>query len=51
MNYISIRNNETIPISSIPELDYSSFLELNVFSLMKSCRISLCKLFWIPPCW
>lgn len=35
MSYISIRNNETIPLSSIPELDYSSFLELNVYSLIK----------------
>jgi len=36
MNYISIRNNETIPLSAIPELDYSSFLELNVFFLLKN---------------
>ena len=36
MNYISIKNNQTIPISSIPELEYSLFLEQNVFSLMKS---------------
>lgn len=36
MNYISIRNNETIPLSSIPQLDYSAFLELNVFSLIRS---------------
>jgi Ni,Fe-hydrogenase III large subunit/NADH:ubiquinone oxidoreductase subunit C len=36
MNYISIKNNQTIPVSSIPVLDYASFLELNVFSLMKN---------------
>ncbi len=36
MSYITVRNNETIPISSIPELDYSVFLELNVFSLIKA---------------
>lgn len=36
MSYISIKNNQTIPISSIPELEYSSFLEQNVFSLIKS---------------
>ncbi|MBI5373470.1 MAG: NADH dehydrogenase subunit [Sphingobacteriales bacterium] len=35
MNYISIRNNETIPLSAIPELPYAAFLELNVFSLLK----------------
>ncbi len=35
MSYITVRNNETIPISSIPELDYSVFLELNIFSLIK----------------
>jgi len=33
MSYISIRNNETIPVSSIPELDYPGFLELNVLTL------------------
>jgi Ni,Fe-hydrogenase III large subunit len=36
MNYISIKNNQTIPISSIPELEYLSFLEQNVFTLIKS---------------
>jgi len=36
MDYISIKNNQTIPISSVPELEYSSFLEQNVFSLIKS---------------
>lgn len=36
MNYASIKNNQTIPVASIPEVDYSSFLEQNVFSLMKS---------------
>jgi len=36
MSYIIVRNNETIPISSIPELDYPSFLELNVSSLIKA---------------
>jgi Ni,Fe-hydrogenase III large subunit/NADH:ubiquinone oxidoreductase subunit C len=36
MNYITLRNNETIHLTSIPELDYPSFLEVNVFSLLKS---------------
>lgn len=36
MSYITVRNNETIRISAIPELDYSAFLELNVFTLLKN---------------
>ncbi|HSN08210.1 MAG TPA: NADH-quinone oxidoreductase subunit C, partial [Hanamia sp.] len=36
MKSASIKNNQTIPLASIPELEYSTFLELNVFSLMKS---------------
>jgi Ni,Fe-hydrogenase III large subunit len=36
MNYISIRNNETIPLSSIPEVGYNLFLNQNVFELMNS---------------
>jgi Ni,Fe-hydrogenase III large subunit len=34
MDYISLRNNGCIPLSSIPELDYDRFLDLNVFELM-----------------
>lgn len=30
MNYTEIKNNQTIPLSSIPELDYSLFMETNV---------------------
>jgi Ni,Fe-hydrogenase III large subunit len=36
MKPLTIKNNQTIPISDIPKLDYTSFLELNVFSLIKS---------------
>lgn len=36
MKSVSIKNNQTIALASIPELEYSTFLELNVFSLMKS---------------
>ncbi|MEP7111049.1 MAG: hypothetical protein ABI760_23840 [Ferruginibacter sp.] len=36
MNYISIKNNQAVPIASIPELEYDLFLELNVFHLMKT---------------
>ena len=36
MSYITVRNNETIRISAVPELNYSAFLELNVFTLIKN---------------
>lgn len=36
MNYVTVFNNQTLPISSIPELDYSSFLQQNVFHLIKA---------------
>ncbi|HEX7457771.1 MAG TPA: hypothetical protein VF301_04980, partial [Ginsengibacter sp.] len=48
MNYISLKNNQTIPISSIPELDYSSFLELNVFSLIKGAGRHCVNYFGFP---
>ena len=35
MNYISIRNNETIPLASIPVIGYDSFLQQNTSELMK----------------
>jgi hypothetical protein len=35
MSHISIKNNQTIPIHEIPELEYHLFLELNVFTLLK----------------
>lgn len=34
MNYISIKNNESIPLATIPELEYDTFLASNVFDLM-----------------
>jgi Ni,Fe-hydrogenase III large subunit len=34
MSYVSIINNETIPLTNIPELPYDLFLEQNVFTLM-----------------
>jgi Ni,Fe-hydrogenase III large subunit len=34
MDYINIKNNGTIPLSSIPELEYDRFLSSNVFELM-----------------
>lgn len=48
MDYISIRNNETIPVSSIPELDYPAFMELNVFSLLKSAASHCVNYFGFP---
>lgn len=48
MNYISIKNNQTIPFSSIPELEYSLFLEENVSSLMKSAGSHCVNYFGFP---
>ena len=48
MDYISIRNNETIPVSSIPELDYPAFMELNVFSLQKSAASHCVNYYGFP---
>ena len=48
MNYTGIRNNETIPISTIPELDYSSFLELNVFTLLNTAGSHCVSYFGFP---
>ncbi|HEY8661539.1 MAG TPA: NADH-quinone oxidoreductase subunit C [Hanamia sp.] len=36
MNYISLKNNQTVPLSTIPELEYTAFLELNISSLIKN---------------
>lgn len=30
MNYITISNNNTIPISDIPEINYDSFFDTNI---------------------
>ena len=48
MNYISLKNNQTIPISSIPELDYSLFLEENIFSLIKGAGSHCVNYFGFP---
>jgi Ni,Fe-hydrogenase III large subunit len=48
MNYISIRNNQTIPIASIPELQYYLFLEQNVFALLKSAGSHCVNYFGFP---
>src|SRR5665213_802377 len=47
MNYISLKNNQTIPVSDIPELDYAPFLELNVSSV-KSSRCHCVNYFGFP---
>ncbi len=36
MNYISVKNNQTILFNEIPELEYPLFLEQNVFALLKN---------------
>jgi len=38
MDYISIKNNGSIPLSTIPELEYEKFLALNVFDLMNEIQ-------------
>lgn len=48
MKYISVNNNQTIATSTIPELDYASFLELNVFSLIKAEGAHCVNYFGIP---
>jgi len=48
MNYTSVRNNDTIPVNSIPELDYPGFLELNVSTLMKSAGSHCVNYFGFP---
>ncbi|HET9431215.1 MAG TPA: NADH-quinone oxidoreductase subunit C, partial [Chitinophagaceae bacterium] len=48
MSYISIRNNETIPVADIPELDYSSYLDLNVFGLLKAATSHCVSYFGYP---
>ncbi len=48
MNSISIKNNQTIPLSHIPELDYTSFLEHNVFSLIKGGGAHCVNYFGMP---
>ena len=48
MNYISVNNNDTIPVNSIPELDYHGFLELNVSTLMKGAGSHCVNYFGFP---
>ncbi|MBZ5857098.1 hydrogenase large subunit [Flavihumibacter profundi] len=48
MSHISISNNETIPLSSIPELDYPAFLEQNILSLKNSAGSHCVNYYGIP---
>jgi len=48
MNYTSIRNNDTIPVNTIPELDYPGFLELNVSTLMRGAGSHCVNYFGFP---
>lgn len=47
MNYVEIKNNQTILLSSIPELDYSLFLEINV-ALRKQAQNHCVNYFGFP---
>ena len=48
MNYISIRNNETIPLTSVPEVEYRLFLNQNVFELMKTASSHCVNYYGFP---
>lgn len=47
MDYIEIENNQTIPVSSIPELEYQKFMETNV-GLMKHEHNHCVNYFGVP---
>jgi Ni,Fe-hydrogenase III large subunit len=48
MNNIVLRNNQRIPISSIPILDYDDFMGINVFTLMKEGHNHCVNFYGIP---
>ncbi|HEY4788602.1 MAG TPA: NADH dehydrogenase subunit [Bacteroidales bacterium] len=47
MDYIELKNNQTIPVSSIPELKYQKFLETNI-SLMKEKHNHCVNYYGVP---
>lgn len=47
MNFITIKNNQTVPVSSIPILGYDNFLEQNI-SLLKSPHHHCLNYFGVP---
>ncbi len=48
MKYAVVKNNEVIPISQIPELEYKSFMETNVFTLMSKKHNHCVSYFGFP---
>lgn len=48
MKYATIKNNEVIPASQIPELDYKPFMDTNVFTLMKIKHNHCVSYFGVP---
>ena len=48
MNYITIVNNQTIPVSDIPELSYTEFLELNTGLLINAPEKHCVNYFGFP---
>ena len=48
MKYAILKNNQTIPLASIPELDYNSFMETIVLSLMKESQNHCVNYFGFP---
>jgi Ni,Fe-hydrogenase III large subunit len=47
MNYIELKNNQTIPVSSIPELKYQKFMEANI-DLMKEGHNHCVNYYGVP---
>jgi Ni,Fe-hydrogenase III large subunit len=48
MNYVNLKNNQSVPISFIPELDYPAFLDQNVFNLIKDETAHCVNYFGFP---
>lgn len=48
MNYIRVKNNQRIPLSSIPLLEYTTFLELNAVELMREPQNHCVSYFGFP---
>ena len=50
MNYISIKNNQTIPICLYSGVGIFLIFRAKRFLFNEKCGVSLCKLFWISSC-
>src|ERR1017187_5631757 len=48
MKYTVIKNNEVIPVSQIPVLEYKSFMDTNIFTLMSKPHNHCVSFFGVP---